>query len=263
MKGLHSIWFALILLALLAALTLWIDRTVQAPPPKRDGSTRHDPDYIVNNFSSMRTDPEGNPRYTLSGVDMRHFPDNDTTELVKPFYRQFMRNKPNVQVQGERGLVSPNGENVYFMDNVKMVRAATAQKGEMTLLTEFIHIVPDQGLLKTDRPVTILQAPKTVVHATGMEYYKNERILKLFNRVRAHYERPDARNPAAAPAKPQATVQPKAAAKASSVKASKKANSQRSGTGKKSSQKTLKAKQPETKAGQTKTRIRRDYANPA
>lgn len=258
MKGLPSIWFALILLALLAALTLWIDRTVQAPPPKRDGSTRHDPDYIINNFSSLRTDALGNPRYSLSGVDMRHFPDTDTTELIRPFYKQFMRDKPNVQVQGERGLVSPNGENVYFMDNVKMVRAATAQKGEMTLLTEYIHIVPDLGLLKTDRPVTILQAPRTVVHATGMEYYKKERLLKLFNRVKVHYERPDAPVPAVA-AKPAPVT--KAPVKALKPASAPKAKSQR--TGKTSAQKSLKAKQPETKAGQTKTRVRRQYANPA
>ena len=264
MKGLPAIWFALILLALLAAVTLWIDRTVQPPPPKRDGSTRHDPDYIVNNFSSLRSDPQGNPRYSLAGIDMRHFPDNDTTELTRPFFTQFSLKKPTMQVQGERGLVSPNGENVYFMDNVKLIRAATPQKGELTLLTEYMHIMPDQGLLKTDRPVTILQAPRTVVHGTGMEYYKKERILKLFSRVRVHYERPDA------PPMPPLTVEQVAGVKAtapmSMQKQDTKVNSRRSsnkaGTDDMNTLKT-KAKKPETKAGQSKTRIRRHYANPA
>ncbi len=128
MRGLPAIWFALILLALLAALTLWIDRTVQPPAPKRDGSTRHDPDYTVSNFLSSKPDTEGNPRYSLAGSEMRHYPDNDTTELTRPFFKQYSSKKPTIQVQGERGLISPNGENVYFMDNVKVVRAATPQK---------------------------------------------------------------------------------------------------------------------------------------
>ncbi len=263
MKGLPAIWFALILLALLAAVTLWIDRTVQPPQPKRDGSTRHDPDYVVNNFVSSRSDLQGNPRYSLAGIDMRHFPDTDTTELIKPLYKQFYAKKPTVQVQGDRGLVSPNGENVYFMDNVKMVREATAQKGELTLLTDYMHIIPDDGLLKTDRPVTILQAPRTVVRGVGMEYYKQERVLKLFNRVRAHYERPDG------PPQPPLTVEQvagkpgqaaKPPAQLQAAPSTKRIEPLKADKAKAASPK---AKKTETQTGRSKTRIRRHYANPA
>lgn len=146
MRGLPAIWFALIVLALLAALTLWIDRIVQPPTLKRDGSTRHDPDYIVNNFAINRTDIDGSPRYSLAGSDMRHYPDNDTTDILKPVFHQFSATRPTIQVQSERGQISPNGENVYFMDNVKLVRAATPQKGELTLLTDVLQAIPDQEI---------------------------------------------------------------------------------------------------------------------
>lgn len=265
MKSLPSIWFALIVLALLAALTYWIDRTVQPPAPKRDGSTRHDPDYIVNNFTSAKSDEKGNPRYTLSGVEMRHFPDDDSTELVKPAFSQFSLKKPTTTVSGDRGMISSNGENVYFMDNVKVVRAASAQKGELTVLTDYLHIIPDQSLIKTDREVTILQAPRTVIHATGMELNKKERSLKLFKRVKVHYERPDA------PPAPPLTIRQVAGKKGAGVKASasekpkaKAARTkQNAGELKKS---TRKARTSSTKTGgpraaNNKTRIRRHYGN--
>lgn len=254
MKGLPAIWFALIVLALLAALSLWIDRIVQPPAPKRDGSTRHDPDYIVNNFLINKTDADGEPLYSLSGADMRHYPDNDTTDVLKPIFLQFSAIKPTIRVQGDRGQISPNGENVYFMDNVKLVRAATPQKGELTLLTDFLHAMPNQGILKTDKPVTILQAPRTVIHAIGMELDKKERTLKLFNRVKVHYERPDA------PPLPPLTMDQVTGKTKTSVQSAKK---QTAGQNSGAAKNNLASQTLEHKTGQPRTRIRRNYASPA
>jgi len=192
MKGLPATWFGLMLLALLAALTFWIDRTVQPPQPKRDGSTRHDADYIVTNFTSTRADVFGNPRYSLAGAEMRHFPDDDSTELVQPQFALYALKKPTTRIRADSGKVSSNGDNVYFMDNVKVIRSATATKGELTLLTDYLHIMPQQDFVETDRPVVILQAPHTVIHAAGMEFYKKLGIVNLKNHVKVHYERPDA-----------------------------------------------------------------------
>lgn len=263
MKSLPSIWFALIVLALLAALTYWIDRTVQPPAPKRDGSSRHDPDYIVSNFASTKSDPQGNPRYSLAGAEMRHFPDDDSTELIRPAFKQYSQKKPTTSVDGDRGTISANGENVYFMDNVKVVRAATAQKGELTVLTEYLHIIPDQNMIKTDREVTILQAPRTVIHATGMELNKKERTLKLFKRVKVHYERPDA------PPAPPLTIRQIAGKTGASTKlrakTEKPKQAARIPTSKiertHSSTKPSGPKAAKNKAAKTKTRIRRHYGN--
>jgi len=269
MKSLPAIWFALTILALMAMLTFWIDRAVQPPAPKRDGSARHDPDYTVINFTSSKSDMQGNPRYSLSGAEMRHFPDDDSTELVRPAFAQFSLKRPTTRVEGDRGLISANGENVYFMDNVKVVRAATAQKGELTVLTDYLHIIPEQSLIKTDRAVTILQAPRTVIHATGMEYYKDERVLKLYKRVKVHYERPDA--PALPPLAARALIK---APPVSAVRGSKpQARTATTGkiavtkkNSKKASAKKVKASKPKvkkskTRTGKSKSRVRRHYEN--
>lgn len=192
MKGIPAIWFGLMLLALLTVLTFWIDKIAEPPAAKRDGSTRHDPDYIVYNFSTLRTNGFGNPRYQLDGAEMRHYPDDDSTDLVKPRFSMYTLKKPTTTIIGDRGQVSANGENVYFMDNVKVVRTATPRKAEMTVLTDYLHIVPNLDMAQTDRPVTILQAPRTVIRAVGMQFYKKQGIVNLHNKVRVHYERPDA-----------------------------------------------------------------------
>ncbi|WP_047551625.1 LPS export ABC transporter periplasmic protein LptC [Methylotenera sp. G11] len=185
-----AITFPLALLMLLALLTFWINRSVQPPAPRLDGSSRHDPDYIMSNFVTTQTDINGDLRYKLAAVEMRHFPDNDTTELQRPRYTQFAIGKPYTEVQGLRGFVSTDGEEIKLLDNVKVTRQAYAGKGEMTVETDYLNIRPNDELVTTDRPVVIRQAPKTVIYATGMIYEKKQHTVTLLHKVRAHYERP-------------------------------------------------------------------------
>jgi len=185
-----AITFPLALLIFLALLTFWINRAVQPPLPKLDGSSRHDPDYIMNNFVTKQTDAKGDLRYKLAAIEMRHFPDDDTTELQRPRYTQFAIGKPYTEVQGLRGFVSSDGEEVQLFDNVKVTRQAFADKGEMTVETDYLNIRPNDELVTTDRPVVIRQAPKTVIYATGMVYEKKQKTVTLLHRVRAHYEKP-------------------------------------------------------------------------
>ncbi len=258
MYGRPTILFPLALLALLAILTLWIERTVQPPAPKLDGSTRHDPDYILNNFVTTRTDVNGDLRYKLLAREMRHYPDNDTTELQYPHFTRYDINKPATLIEGERGLVSSDGENIQFMDNVKVVRQASADKGEMVLLTQYLNLTPKKEIATTDKPVVITQAPGTVIHGTGMVYDKKQQTLKLLSKVKVHYERP-----------PQARIpgQPKVKSKKATQKVTtsgNKASKIESGNNKaspaKALQKPVSKKTPQaTSSNQKTTRIRRQY----
>lgn len=195
------ILFPLLLLALLAMLTLWIDYVVQAPEPKTDGSSRHDPDFIMNNFVTKRTDLNGNPRYVLAAAEMRHYPDDETTELVRPRFTQYTVDQPYTQIEGQRGTVSKDGETVEVMDNVKVTRQASADSAELVINTEYLHITPDKDLVKTDRPVVITQG-KTVIRGTGMIYNKELQTVQLQKNVRVHYVRPAVKSGKKAAAKP-------------------------------------------------------------
>ncbi len=210
--------FPLALLVFLALLTFWINRTVQPPMPKLDGSSRHDPDYIMTNFVTTQTYPNGGLRYKLAAVEMRHFPDDDSTELQRPRYTQFAADKPYTQVQSLRGHVSSNGEEVKLFDNVKVTRQAFAGKGEMTVETDYLNIRPNDDLVSTESPVVIRQAPKTVIYATGMIYEKQKQTVTLLHKVRAHYEKPVTANVTAKTAKAGAGGKKEMKAKRSKTK---------------------------------------------
>lgn len=201
-----ALFFPIVLAILLALLTFWINQTVEEQGPKIDGSNRHDPDYTMHNFVTTQTDASGKVSYILAATEMLHYPDDDSTVLQRPRFTQYAVNKPYTQIEGLRGYVSSNGEEIELVDNVKVVRQAFADKGEMQLLTEKLWIFPKQDLVKTDAPVTIKQAPKTVIKGTGMIYDKKAQTMTLLNRVKVHYERPAITQPPKAKVKSNSTL---------------------------------------------------------
>ena len=184
------LFFPLMLALLLAVITFWINLTVEQQGPKIDGSDRHDPDYTMNNFVNSQTDLTGKLRFVLAAAEMVHYPDDDSTVLQRPRFTQYTVDKPYTRIEGLRGYVSSNGEQVTLVDNVKVTRQAFDGKGEMQISTEKLVILPNQDIAKTDAPVVITQAPSTVIHATGMVFDKKHQTIQLFKRVKVHYVRP-------------------------------------------------------------------------
>lgn len=185
-----ALFFPIVLAIMLALLTFWINQTVEQQGPKIDGSNRHDPDYTMHNFVTTQTDATGRLSYVLAATEMLHYPDDDSTVLQRPRFTQYTVDKPYTQIEALRGYISSNGEEVELVDNVKVVRQAFEGKGQMQVLTERLLIYPKKDLVKTDAPVKITQAPKTVITGTGMIYDKKAQTVTLLNRVNVHYERP-------------------------------------------------------------------------
>ena len=180
-------WFPVALLALVAAVTVWLDREVQPPERSRDGKLRHDPDYMVENFSALRIGPDGLPRYALSARRMVHYPDDDTTHLEAPRFEGY-RGPATVTATSKTALLSSNGEEAYLIDDVRLVRAAYGDKSELTVQTSWLHVIPDANIAKTDKPVRIGTA-NILITSVGLEFNNETRILKLLSNVRGRYEK--------------------------------------------------------------------------
>lgn len=182
-------WATLAFLVLFAGLTLWLDHVVQPAGPKLDGSTRHEPDYIVENFNAIKLDLSGQPHFTLAAVKMTHFPDDLTTVLVRPHFIGFNPNAAPYHMYAQRGTVTEDGEHAYFYDNVRVIREAHGKDSELTLNTSYLHIVPEKDFAETDKPV-VIQDAHTHITAVGLKLDKDKHEFKLLSRVKARYAPP-------------------------------------------------------------------------
>jgi lipopolysaccharide export system protein LptC len=87
-------WLPVGLLLLVAALAVWLNNAVQGVPPKNDGSKRHDPDMMVENFVAKQFGMDGKIRYTLAAQKMVHYPDDDTSQLTAPRFEALEQKGP-------------------------------------------------------------------------------------------------------------------------------------------------------------------------
>ncbi|HYC44787.1 MAG TPA: LPS export ABC transporter periplasmic protein LptC [Burkholderiales bacterium] len=180
-------WFPLALLAMVAGLTFWLDHVMQPPADARGERASGDPDYIVGGLAAVRMDEKGHVQHTLHAQKMTHYPDGDVTLLVEPRFVTYAEGRTPVTVTSRRARVSGNGENVYFEDAVRVTRAPYGNRSELVLETSYLHVIPDDNIAKTDRPVTIRDAT-AVVNATGLELNSETRVLRLDGRVKGIFD---------------------------------------------------------------------------
>ena len=179
-------WLPLAVLGLLVGLTFWLNQLVQPREARADGSTRHDPDLMVENFSARKLDPDGTVRYTLAARKMVHYPDDDSAHLDTVKVEAFEPKQPKMTATADRGRLEQGGDRVWIEGNVVVVREGDARAGVSTLTTQKLLVLPNEGKASTTTDVTLVN-PQGTSHAKGMELDNNARIIKL-DRVRATYK---------------------------------------------------------------------------
>jgi len=174
----------------LALLTFYLERTVReedAPPALR----RHDPDYLVSNFTTTTYNRDGAVETVMSAERMVHYPDDDTTELFSPRVVQAKPHQPRFSVRAERGQLSRDGDEIFLYGDVLLVRDAAADAPEARMTTEFLHVLRDRSLVRTDRAVKIVEGGRSL-SGRGMEYNNESRELVLRADVVARFSAADA-----------------------------------------------------------------------
>jgi len=179
--------FPLLLILALAAASLWLERAVQAPERDRSGKSRHDPDFIAEDFGIIKMNGAGKPEYTLSAERMLHYPDDESTSIIAPRLVQRRDHATPIVVRADRGFVSKNGDEASFSGNVVVVREAGMGQNELRVQTEYLQVFPDRDLARTDRPVVITEG-RSRLAGTGMELNNKTRQFTLRSQVRGSFD---------------------------------------------------------------------------
>ena len=183
MIGRGSLWLPLAILLVLAALSFWIERSVQVPD-NGGRADRADPEGIMENFDALRTDPAGRPQYRLTAKRLKHYSGSRLTEMEAPRFVQLDDRLGEVTASARQATISSDGNEVDLSGDVLVTRAARPGQSAMTLHTARLLAFPDRDLLRAPGPVEIQDATSTL-HAGAMEYDARQRVIKLTGRVQA------------------------------------------------------------------------------
>jgi lipopolysaccharide export system protein LptC len=171
--------FPIILIILLALFTFWVDKTVRQPTKGQVKELLSNPDYVMEDFSTYSMNHISGAHQKLFAKKMLHYVDNDTTYLEQPRLINSKIGTPKMRVRADRANMSGN-EDIYLSGNVRVVRYG---EDETTMITSFLHVIPDNDIAKTNKPVTITQ-DNTIISAVGMEIDNNAQIIYLLSEVK-------------------------------------------------------------------------------
>jgi lipopolysaccharide export system protein LptC len=170
MKHWGSALFPVSILLVLTLLTFWLRYATELSEPTRDGKNRHDPDYILSDVVLRKLDQNGQLKYTLRAVEVRHYPDDDTTDLLRPnlLHQNRQDDRPPVMISADRGHVTHDNERVDLHDNVRIYRQPSGKYEELTATMSELTAFPDDETAFTKVPVLITQGTSWV-KGVGMQ----------------------------------------------------------------------------------------------
>jgi lipopolysaccharide export system protein LptC len=178
--------FPLILIGSLAGMTYWLDVASRAPTVSNDGKTRHDPDYVIENFEIRRFDLEGARQHTLRAPLMRHYPDDDSTVVISPdltYHRE-----PLTNVIAREARVDSKARHVELINDVRVTRSGISGKPDSVLTTSHLDAYPDDEIATSNVPVLITQG-LTNVTGSGLDANNKTQIYVLEGPVHGIFHR--------------------------------------------------------------------------
>ena len=84
--------------------------------------------------------------------------------------------------------MSAEGEDIYLSGNVVILRNAGKGRGETTLRTSLLHLVPEQDIARTAKPVEIIET-NAIIRAVGMEMNNRTGSTQLLSQVRVVHDK--------------------------------------------------------------------------
>jgi lipopolysaccharide export system protein LptC len=179
--------FSLGLAAGLAALTFWLERTVNTPTSASSSTSARVPEFVVDRIASTAMDKGGRAESRLTAQRMLYYPDEETTEVEEPRLTQFPEKGPPLRVSAERGTVSKEGDEVRLYGNVVVLREPDGDRPELRMDTTYLQVFPKTEMARTPEPVLITEG-RSKLAGVGMEYDNAKRQLELKARVSGSYE---------------------------------------------------------------------------
>ena len=143
-------------------------------------------DYYVDNFVYVKMALDGQPRYSITGKRMEHYPINDSFKVQTPFIRSLDKAKPPMLLRSDRALIEDDNSKIHMYGNAYAERDPSGKSPRLTVNSEYLLLLPDDDQVTSDQPVKIMLGD-SVLTGVGMVASNAELKLQLQDRVHGIY----------------------------------------------------------------------------
>lgn len=182
---------SLVLLVALGLFSFYLSQVAEREQAGRAAvrPASNEPDYFVERLALLTMDERGQPSYRLEAQRLQHFARDDSTLFESPVLVSLDPSRPRVTVTARRGRLLEGGEEAHLQGEVQVTRAATGNGAPLLAETDYAVVLPSQDIVRTDRPVTVVQGPNRL-SGVGMELNNRTRQLRLDSRVSTVWQPP-------------------------------------------------------------------------
>jgi lipopolysaccharide export system protein LptC len=185
---------SLLLLAILAGATYYLaEMSDRGPGGSASRKITHEPDYFVERFAMTRLNSKGEPIFKMSAERLNHFPDDDTSEFVKPLLVSLDPNSPLLTLRSDRGRSTSEGVETHLYDNVLLTRAPIADNPELRIESDYVLLLSEEDIARTHRPVRVTFGDSFLT-GVGMEFNNASRQLEVKSHVHGLWIVPPKKN---------------------------------------------------------------------
>ena len=188
LRDIFTAAFPIGLLAVLAALSYWLGVVAAADPVDIGGRFRHDPDTIIRQFDGISFDEKGNRKAGLRGVELRHYPDDESSVVQQPFMRRFSLMGEPSTVSAHQAVVNSDGSEVDLTGDVKAFRPAQGGKAASTLTAPHMLVLVDEERARTPGFARIQQG-SSWISGTGFDADNVTQVFNFHSNVTGSYKR--------------------------------------------------------------------------
>jgi lipopolysaccharide export system protein LptC len=119
---------------------------------------------------------------------MTHNPQDGSYDIQQPVITKLDTESP-MTLRAARAHVTSDNSQVHLHDNVRMYRPASQNNEPLQVTSEYLLLLPDDDVAKTDKPVAI-KVGESQLNGTGMVANNATRELQLASSVHGTYQAP-------------------------------------------------------------------------
>jgi lipopolysaccharide export system protein LptC len=163
----------------------WWQQYGQPPEATPTGVRERRPDYTVDGLPATAMDTTGRPVRQLTADAMRHYSDDDSSELDRPVLILYRSDGPPWNIRSDTGWISGDRERVLLHGQVVADREGRGEARPVHLTTSELLVRPRQEYAETAMPVKLTSGEDWLT-STGMQAWYGESVMRARFLGRAH-----------------------------------------------------------------------------
>jgi lipopolysaccharide export system protein LptC len=196
MSGIGRRLPALLLLiagTLLAAGSFWLLEVARrGDTTGAQQEQRTEPDYFAEDFRYTKVALNGQAEYVVEGKKLVHTPADDVSHVERPVVYSYSKERPAMTLRSDTARINGDHSEVHLHGKVHLDRPQARGNETMTVDSEYMLVLTNKDIVKTDRPVHITLG-KSTLDGVGMVADNRQQQVSLLSRVNGTYVQPDNR----------------------------------------------------------------------